>query len=241
MLGNIKKIIRNLLNALGIDATQNLKYDRLTDKIIKDYLKQGMLAVDVGCHEGEILDKFIGQSTALHYAFEPIPSYFDKLQLKYRNKARIFNAALSDFSGETTFNVVKNAPAYSGMKQRQYAVSEPDIEQIKVKVSRLDDLIPETDKVDLIKIDVEGAELGVLKGASKTILRSKPIVIFECGLGASDFYGTQPEEVFDFIHSELNLRISKLESFIKKDSAYQRQEFINDYLQRREYYFVAHP
>ena len=49
----------------------------------------------------------------------------------------------------------------------------------------------------LIKIDVEGADLPVLKGAVKLLERQKPVTLFEHGIGGSDFYGTLPEHVFD--------------------------------------------
>ena len=48
-----------------------------------------------------------------------------------------------------------------------------------VELKKLDDVIPTDVTIDFIKIDVEGAELGVLKGAKNVLLKNKPIIIFE--------------------------------------------------------------
>ena len=57
-------------------------------------------------------------------------------------------------------------------------------EYIRVKQVKLDDVISAlTQRIDFIKIDVEGAELEVLKGASKLIERDKPVLVIETGNG----------------------------------------------------------
>ena len=45
----------------------------------------------------------------------------------------------------------------------------PEIDQIRVETERLDQVIPENTRIDFIKIDVEGAEFEVLKGAEKNL------------------------------------------------------------------------
>src|SRR5690606_32774538 len=100
--------------------------------------------IDVGCHKGEILHfilKYAPQGR--HFAFEPIPTFYNRLQTKFGSKAHIYPFALSDSNGQTTFNWVKNAPAFSGLKQRTYLVKNPDIEVIPVKIRMLDELIPQ--------------------------------------------------------------------------------------------------
>ncbi len=160
----IKSFIRKILTVCRIDLTKNLKYDRLTINIMKIILEKDSNCIDVGCHKGEMLDLMLKFSPdGAHHGFEPIPVLFDKLNDKYSKKAKILPQALSDEKGSTTFNYVKNAPAYSGIKKRHYDIKNPDIEQINVDLDKLDNLIDEGFKVDLIKIDVEGAELGVLK------------------------------------------------------------------------------
>lgn len=84
---------------------------------------------------------------------------------------------MSDTSGKSSFQLVKNAPAYSGIKKRHYDISNPDIEEITVKLKTLDEIIPENEIIDFIKIDVEGAEFCVLKGG-KNLLKKISLLYY---------------------------------------------------------------
>jgi FkbM family methyltransferase len=236
----LKNNIKQVLHFLKWDVTKNIQYDRLTNEIINTVVNQNSVCIDVGAHKGEILDVIIKNApNQVHYGFEPIPSLFNNLQLKYGEKCHILPYALSEEEGKSTFQFVKNAPAYSGIKQRKYAVKNPEIEEIEVELKRLDDVVPSDIKIDLIKIDVEGAEFMVLKGAKELLLRNKPTIIFECGLGASEFYNTNAEELFDYINSTIDLKLSTLKNFIQNKPSLTKEEFLNHYKQGSEYYFIA--
>lgn len=234
--------VRSALNYLHLDLTKNLEYDRLTKAIMKRCIQPTSNCIDVGCHKGELLDVILSHSpSGTHFAFEPLPHLFNQLQTKYKGKATVYPYALSDVNGTSTFQYVKNAPAYSGIHKRQYAMETPDIEQINVELKTLDSIIPTEVKIDFIKIDVEGGEYGVLKGAKQLLKKYKPVVIFESGLGASDYYGTKPNELYQFIANEIGLNISTLKSFIKKKPPLTQKEFENHFNNNTEYYFIAYP
>lgn len=240
---NIKNILRKLLNLLCIDLTKNLKYDRLTSKILKKYLTTNSNCIDIGCHKGEILDLFCSISkNGKHFGFEPIPMLYENLTKKYINNKNVtlFSCALSDIESVSSFNYVKNAPAYSGIQKRKYNIKNPDIDIINVELKKLDDLIPYNLKIDFIKIDVEGAELKVLKGAKEILKKNQPYIIFECGLGSTDFYNTKPEEVYNFINNDVGLEINTLNSFVKNKKSLNLQEFLELYKTNKEYYFIAY-
>lgn len=240
MKSTLKEIARKVLIAAHLDLSKNLKYDRLTQKILRTVLKTDSNCIDVGCHKGEILDLILKDApNGKHFAFEPIPDFFEQLKIKYKGKCKLYNCALSNEVGTTTFQYVKNAPAFSGIQKRKYEIENPEIDELTVNVDTLDNIIPENIKIDLIKIDVEGGELGVLKGAKETLLRCQPIVIFECGKGASDYYGTKPEVVFDFLTTETYLKIATLEAFVRKGDALTKEEFCKAFNNNEEYYFVA--
>lgn len=235
-----KDIIRSILNFLHLDLTKNLEYDRLTKCIMKQTIHADSNCIDVGCHKGEILDGIIRLAPrGNHFGFEPIPTLYERLKTRYVNKATIYPYALSDASGNSTFQFVKNAPAYSGLQKRKYEI-EPDIEEINVVLKPLDDVIPLSEKIDFVKIDVEGGEFGVLKGGKEILKKNKPTIIFECGMGASDYYGTEPTELYDFLSEEIGLQISLLKSFINKGASLTREEFEKHFKENKEYYFVAH-
>lgn len=234
----MKSIIRKLLRLLHLDITLNLKYDRLTEKIIAKVLTSQSSAIDVGAHKGEVLDLMLKYApNAKHYAIEALPHLAKALKEKYQNVV-VFQHALSNKQGKVNFNFVKNAPAYSGLKEREYAVANPDIEQIEVEMTLLDNLIPEKTTISLIKIDVEGAEYQVLKGASRILKESKPVVIFEFGLGASDRYETSPIMIFNFF-DEHQYGIYSLDAFLSNRKKLTLADLTSLYESKKECYFVA--
>jgi FkbM family methyltransferase len=238
---NYKNIIRSILNFLQLDLTKNLKYDRLTKLIMKKVIKTNSNCIDIGCHKGEIFDIIFHFSpNGKHFAFEPIPLLFNSLKEKYGDKAHIYSYALSDKNGFSTFNYVKNAPAYSGIKKRRYDIDKPEIEEIKVELKTLDEIIPSNIKIDFIKIDVEGGEFGVLKGGRQLLKKFKPTVIFECGLGASEYYGTKPADLYNYLTKEIGLKISLLKSFKNNAKPLELNEFEHYYNTNEEYYFIAY-
>jgi FkbM family methyltransferase len=234
-----KQFFRKTLNLLHLDVTKNLEYDRLTKLVLKKSLSENSNCIDVGCHKGEILDEILRLAPkGKHLAFEPIPTFYEALKAKYQLAAKIYPYALSDSKGNATFNYVRNAPAYSGLKQRDYAVDTPEIEKIEVTMIPLDDLISQDALPHFIKIDVEGGEFGVLKGAEQTLKTAKPIILFECGLGASEHYGTTPNELFDFLN-ELSYGVYVLKDYLSNKTALSKEAFIQLYTTNSEYYFVA--
>lgn len=240
---NYKNTIRSILNFLHLDLTKNLEYDRLTKVIMKQNIVSDANCIDIGCHKGEILEILIKQSPkGLHFAFEPIPPMFNELKKKFskHKNTTIFPYALSDTEGQSTFHFVKNAPAYSGIKKRKYEINNPEIEKIDVQLKKLDDVIPAEIKINLVKIDVEGAEYGVLKGGVEMLKRNQPFIVFECGKGASEFYDKSPKDLYQLIHEEIGLNISTLKSFLNKENPLSETAFVNCFETNKEYYFIAH-
>jgi len=236
----IKKIIRPIFIFLRLDLTRNLKYDRLTAKIMKKVINEDTNCIDVGCHKGEMLAQMIALApNGKHFAFEPIPEMYKQLKKKYGERVSVFPYAVSDKNGNSSFQFVKNSAAYSGLKKRKYDIKNPDIEEINVGLVTLDEVIPENLKIGFIKVDVEGAEFSVLKGAEKLLKRCVPTVIFEFGLGASDFYGTTPESLFRFVQS-VNMNIYTLDHFLKGKSKLTEADFCVYYKENREYYFILY-
>lgn len=235
-----KDVLRKILIFFHLDVTKNLQYDRLTKAIVRKNIRKNSNCIDVGCHKGEILSMMLRYAPeGKHYAFEPIPYLFAELEEKFTNRVLVFPYALSDREGHTTFQHVKNAPAYSGLKRRKYDIPHPEIEEIEVEIKRLDDIIPLDEKIDFIKIDVEGAEFGVLKGAKNLLAKNKPTILFECGKGASDYYGTDPADLYDFITNDVGLKIATLTSYTQNKPPLTKSEFCDCFNTNSEYYFVG--
>jgi FkbM family methyltransferase len=232
--------IKQFIKKLPIRFTKNQRYDYYTKKIIQAHCSNDSNCIDAGTHKGEIMDLFLKYAPGgKHYGFEPIPGLFNELKKKYKgnNNCIILPFALSSVKEKTSFNYVTTNPAYSGLKKRKYDKPEKEIE-ITVQTERLDDVIPAGLPVKIIKIDVEGAELGLMQGATITLSKYKPLVIFETGMGGSDIYGTTPEKIFAFL-SGLSFTINLLDRFLKQKPALSEKEFCDQFYKGKNYYFIA--
>jgi FkbM family methyltransferase len=162
-------------------------------------LARDSVAVDVGSHAGSVLRDILQIAPDGHHvAFEPLPRLVAALRSSFPD-TDVRELALSDTTGTASFVHVVDDPAYSGLKEREYPAGVGDVrEEVSVKLARLDDEIGDLEP-DFIKIDVEGAELQVLRGAVDTLTRCRPVVWFEHGRGAAEYYRTAPGEVWDLL------------------------------------------
>lgn len=234
--------LKNLIKKLPFDFTKNQAYDRQTNAVIRKVCKKDSNCLDIGCHKGEVLDIILHNApNGHHFGFEPIPSMYKNLVSKYKNtNCTILEVALSNRSGTSVFNHVLSNPAYSGLVKRAYDRPNEVDEQIEVKTEKLDIIFDKTTPIDLIKIDVEGGELNVLEGAEKTIVRTKPVIIFEHGLGASEYYDATPEKVFA-LFDRMDYNISLMKSWLDNKSGFSLEQFKDQFYQKKNYYFIAYP
>ena len=229
----VKSIVKKVF-----PVTLNQRYDKQTKRIMQIVLEDESTFIDVGSHKGEVLELALKISKkGKHFAFEPIPYLFHKLNDKYGSKCEVLNFGLSDQKKQSSFQHVTTNPAYSGIKKRTYP-KEEQVETIQIQLDTLDNQLKQHDRVDMIKIDVEGAELEVLRGAKKIIEKFHPIIVFEHGLGASDHYNTSPEDILNFFDDH-QYQLFTLKGFIADEPALFRKEFIDFYLTNKEYYFLA--
>jgi FkbM family methyltransferase len=215
----------------------------LAYEVMKRCLGRRSVCVDVGCHKGSFLrwmKKFAPDGT--FYAFEPLPELYKNLATSFPlPHVKVFNLALSNQKGVTTFNHVTSNPAYSGLYKRKYDRPNETDCTISVATDLLDNIVEENDHIDFIKIDVEGAELQVLQGAIRTISRCRPIIVFEHEVGEADCYGSRPEHVYDLLCGDCGLKISLLEGWLNGRRPLSKEGFREQFDQCLNYYFIAHP
>ena len=203
------------------------RQDALMSRILKRTLQRDSNCIDVGAHRGDVLAHIIRLAPqGRHHAFEPIPQFASELQARFP-RATVHNLALSDTTGKTSFCHVVSNPAYSGLRPRTYPRPDEEVRSIQVDTETLDHILPAEERVDLIKIDVEGAELQVVRGAAATLRRCRPLVLFEHGVGASDHYGTSPKMLYRSLVSDCGLRINEMDRYLKDLPALSLTDFVD--------------
>jgi FkbM family methyltransferase len=222
----------------------NQEYDQQTFDVMARALRLNSGCIDVGAHTASILAHMIeGAPNGTFFAFEPIPELASDLEKKFRDDDRVhvFDVALSDSEGTSTFQHVVSNPGYSGLKLRRYDRPEETIVETTVVTALMDRLVPIDCKIDFVKVDVEGAELQVFRGGIQTLRASQPVIVFEHGLGAADYYGTEPEQVYDLLVAEIGLAVSTMERWLAGSERLSRAEFAERFRSGQDYYFMAYP
>ena len=187
--------------------------------VLATVLRRDSCAIDVGANVGAILERIVELSPdGRHIAYEPIPRLHATLARRFPD-VDVRCAALSDTAGESEFVHVVDTPSLSGLRLRSDLADAPErIERIRVRTERLDDVVDVAPTV--LKVDVEGGELQVLRGSAETMARHRPVVMFEHGVGGADAYGSRPGEVFDVL-TTAGLRIFDLDG----SGPYSRMRF----------------
>lgn len=226
---------------LSPNALKGREYDGQTMELFARVLRRNSCCLDIGAHRGTILKHMLRRSPrGTHHAFEPIPHLAELLRTKY-SRAVIHQVAVGDHAGRSSFCYVENAPAWSGLQRRLYEVREPNIQPIEVEVARVDDLVPADLPVRLVKLDIEGGEYHALQGASATIRRCRPYVVFEAGETSTGQYGVSPDEVFDLLTQEFGLVLTTMRRWLNGARPYDASEYRDNWQARGDFYFLAHP
>lgn len=237
----MREILKRIIGLSPWPLTLNEKYDRQTKAVISKVCERNSNCIDIGCFKGEILKLMIRFAPeGRHIAFEPIPDEYQLLKNKFSDKADIYPFAIGNENKETIFNYVTSNPTYSGLKKRQYK-REENVKEITIQVRPLDQVVLIDLPIQLIKIDVEGGEFDVLKGAVNTLARWRPYLIFEHGKGGSDVYGVQPGDVYDFLTNDLQYRICLMSDFLQNEQTkgFSKSAFTQQYEQELNCYFLA--
>lgn len=175
------------------------------------YLRPGMTVCDVGANVGELtvlFSRFVTPGGIVH-AFEPVPSTFERLTVVMQAGARsnvvLNKLALGAQTGSLLMNLYDDEHlSWNTVVARPRRPGGADVLPVgreEVPSLRLDDYCDERsiDRVDLLKIDVEGSELDVLRG-SERLLRARAIAccVFEFGATTLE-YGVDPASISTFL------------------------------------------
>jgi FkbM family methyltransferase len=172
-------------------------------------LPKDAVFLDVGAHIGVFTLKAARQvgPGGKAIAFEPNPETAvllrDNISANHLNNVTVEEIACTNKEAQLTFYAAPiNNTGASSLSQTNAAYGDAP-RTFQVRGRPIDDVVRELklDRVDAIKIDVEGAELLVLEGAAETLKRFHPKIVLEIVPAQLASFHTTPEEVASFIRS----------------------------------------
>lgn len=166
------------------ELTEGLIY--FDDEIIA-HMKEGTL-IDGGCYDGSDAKRFIDKYHGDAICFEPDSHSLEMISSRlkgYEQNYRVVPKALWKENGEVSF--VSNGSPGSRIKEGDVGETIP---------ATAIDLVASDDKIAMIKMDIEGAELEALQGAERTIKRDHPILAISIYHKPEDII-TLPERILD--------------------------------------------
>ena len=175
-------------------------------RFVESYLQPGMTVLDIGAHHGlysVLAAKRVGKNGRVR-SFEPSPRECKFLKHNLRiNRCRnvqIENFALGSGSGQGVLFLVEGAEDVCNSLRPPAA--EVTTTKVSVEVRPLDEYLEQQriEKVDFIKLDVEGAELEVLRGAKRLLSSvNRPVILAEVQDMRTAPWGYRAEEVIRYL------------------------------------------
>ncbi|MDG3005733.1 FkbM family methyltransferase [Paludisphaera mucosa] len=204
--------------------------DHLAGSITSKLCKEGGTFIDVGSHIGSVIDHVTHDCPKSKViSFEAIPEKVEHLRRKFPH-VECHGCALGDSEGEVSFFVNLEKSGFSSLGKPAQA-GKSNLAEIKVPLKTLDSLV-QGDHVEVIKIDVEGAELGVLIGGEKLIERSRPVIMFESGPQQDDGLGYTKEAMWKWF-SDRNYAVLVPNRVAHNDPGLTQEGFIESHLYPR--------
>ena len=176
-------------------------YENTLLQLLGEFVERGDVLIDVGANEGYItLPLAMMVENAGHiYSIEPHPANIsilnENIQLNNLSNITVIPEAASDtngimkFSGDKAWGTLVHDQIKGGL--------------INVRVDLLDNMIPDNLKasIKLIKIDAEGNEIRIIRGAKNLISSARPVIVFEVNLSLLAYLDISIKETFDFFSS----------------------------------------
>ncbi len=174
-------------------------------RVLMSFLKSGYVFVDIGANVGYyslLANKRVGDSgRVLSFEANPVTAkkMRENMQLSGAEQVELFEIALSDKDTEVQIFCPKDEThGFASMRNQGWR----EADSYFVPSKRLDDILPEgLTRLDLIKIDVEGAELLVFSGSAETIKKYKPAILLELNKEAAENFGYDTLEIVKLLIS----------------------------------------
>ena len=152
------------------------KYRNPELKLISSLVSKDQVSIDIGANLG-LFTYFMSKASKHVFAFEPNPYPLKNLIHLVNKNVTIIPIALGNTNGPTEIKIPHHANGWSSNGASLVPKTNEPGKLIGIQSRKLDNL--NIENVGLIKIDVEGFEIEVLKGARETLIKNKPVMIIE--------------------------------------------------------------
>jgi FkbM family methyltransferase len=176
------------------------RYESDVQAALFHFLREGSVFVDCGANVGyfSVLAHGIVGPSGRVIAIEANPVTFRLLQrnLQRNGMKEAINCALATSSGEITLYMPATGDVYSSLRTGGLVVGD-NIQSFKVAGMTLDEIVASLGlrSVDLIKIDIEGGELDVLRSAAEVVAKCRPVIICEYGTNTWPAFGASKSDL----------------------------------------------
>lgn len=224
-------------DVVGGEIARQGCYEPETVDLFRAMVRPGMVVVDAGAHIGQytlIASLAVGEKGKIH-SFEPDPATFGMLQknVVLNRCANVVcnRTALSNENGQAILyqSDVANIGANSLRQAHHYAGS-----QNVISVTTLDNYASSNrfDRLDVIKADIEGAELLLLTGGVETIKRFSPSLVLEFSV---------LEEAFGYTRQDLQKRLLDWQYSIFRIDGFPLRPYLPESNEKRFFNVLALP
>lgn len=195
--------VRDLMPRRDVVSRMLHAEEQAVQRTMRQLIAPDFCCADVGAHLGAMLSRMLRHAPhGRHFAFEALPHKAAWLRAKFPQVA-VHEVALSREPGERVFYFNRDASGFSGLVPARNGVHK----KITVATATLDGVLEDADRLDFVKIDVEGAELDVLQGGCATLGRCRPFILFECAFGSNRRHGRMPADVHAYLTDTLGYAI----------------------------------
>jgi FkbM family methyltransferase len=214
----MKKQINSILRAFGVELHGIGYLEKLRNSSVhknewdkqKELLKgTARVIFDVGANRGDTTAEYVSLfPTAMIHAFEPYPEACESFRIKHSHNRQValHQCALSNRVGSAHLNINRSIDTNSLLKSSEIGLNSDrhceTLGTLEVPTETLDSFCIRQgiDEIDILKMDVQGSELDVLKGAEE-YLRADRIKLIYTELFFASQYVDQPlfDTIFGFL------------------------------------------
>jgi FkbM family methyltransferase len=186
------KFLLNTKDLIGWNIFVHGAYERETNRLLREHVKPDDVVVEVGANNGSetmLLGRLVGPAGRVH-AFEPVPHVRQQLAVnvmlnELERQVCLCALALGEKEGEVVLHLMPRSAPNQGMSSK--VAFDEAREKLVVPQTTLDRWAAGAGlrRLDLLKMDIQGAELDLLRGGIETLRRFRPILFTEADtLGA---------------------------------------------------------